>query len=137
MQDGRRTREEKGGQKGNAIQREQDGENLLGQGSDVPKLPARSVGPANAIQGGPIPHPQPFLPQLSVFLFPLPPGCVFSFYFILIHFTSTYFFTPSSSNGIFPARGFCTCSFHFRNPPSVFFSFFLLYFGHLGSKGEF
>lgn len=32
--------------------REQDGENLLGQGSDVPKLPARSVGPANAIQGG-------------------------------------------------------------------------------------
>lgn len=37
----------------NAIQREQDGENLLGQGSDVPKLPARSVGPASAIQGAP------------------------------------------------------------------------------------
>lgn len=31
---------------------EQDGENLLGQGSDGPKLPARSVGPANAVQGG-------------------------------------------------------------------------------------
>lgn len=46
----------------NAIQREQDGENLLGQGSDVPKLPARSVGPASAIQGA---------PRFLSFLFPL------------------------------------------------------------------
>lgn len=64
VQDGRRSTKEKGPRKeGTKAIRGAGRRELLGQGSDGPKLPARSVGPAGAIQGGRVPFGFYFLPS--------------------------------------------------------------------------
>ena len=64
VQDGRRSTKEKGPRKeGTKAIRGAGRRELLGQGSDGPKLPARSVGPASSIQGGRVPLGSYFLPS--------------------------------------------------------------------------